>query len=292
MTDAAALLVDPPAVEFLAERGFAGPRVAFVLGSGWGHFVDSTEVVAAIPYGEIPGFGRSTVEGHAGRLVRGRSAGRDYLAMQGRLHHYEGHSLRRIGGTVGVLCGLGARELVVTCAAGGVNPGYGVGDLVLVHDYINYMLASPVRGAAGAVRARARVSGRLVAAAESAAESAGIPLRKGVLFSSKGPSYETPAEIRMVRTLGGDVVSMSTAPELISASALGMEAVAFSCVTNMAPGVVPGRAVNHEEVIEVMEARKERFSRLLACVLERLESDRETATDEPGGRHGAAAEPR
>ena len=119
-------------------------------------------------------------------------------------------------------------------------------------------------------------------------DAANIPLRTGVLFSSKGPSYETPAEVRMIRTLGGDVASMSTAPEIISASALGMEAVAFSCVTNMAPGVVPGRAVNHEEVIEVMESRKGRFSELLARVLERFESDRARGTDGNAGR-GAAS---
>jgi purine-nucleoside phosphorylase len=289
LVDATGLLVDGEAVELLAERGFAGPRVGFVLGSGWGHFVDSTEVIEAIPYEDIPGFGRSTVAGHAGRLVRGRSGGRDYLAMQGRLHHYEGHSLQRIGGTVGVLHGLGVRELVVTCAAGGVNPAYRVGDLVLVHDFVNFLLASPVRGAEGALRAITRPSERLVAAAEEAAEAAGIPLRKGVLFSSKGPSYETPAEVRMVRTLGGDVASMSTAPELISAGALGMEAVAFSCVTNMAPGVVPGREVNHDEVMEVMDARKERFSELLACVLERFESARASAPDGNGAGRGAAS---
>jgi purine-nucleoside phosphorylase len=275
LVDAAGLLIDPEAVEFLAERGFAGPRVGFVLGSGWGHFVESTEVLAACPYEEIPGFGRSTVAGHAGRLVRGRAGGRDYLALQGRLHHYEGHPLSRIGGTVGALHGLGVTELIVTCAAGGVNPAFRVGDLVLVHDFINFMFASPLRGAPGSLRSPARVSERLVRATEEAAAGAGIPLRKGVLFSSKGPSYETPAEVRMTRTLGGDVVSMSTAPELIAASALGLEAVALSCVTNLAPGVVPGGEVNHEEVMEVMTARKERFSELLACVLEKLESDRE-----------------
>jgi len=272
LTSALEHLGNPPALEHL--RDFAGPRVAFVLGSGWGHFVESTEVLAACPYEEIPGFGRSTVAGHAGRLVRGRSGDAGYLAMQGRLHHYEGHPLERIAGTIAVLAGLGVRELVVTCAAGGVNPAYRVGDLVLVHDYVNFMLSSPVRGAVGALRARPQPSARLVRAAEAAAEDAGIPLRKGVLFSSKGPTYETPAEVRMSRQLGGDVVSMSTAPELIAAASLGLEAVAFSCVTNMAPGVVPGRAVNHEEVIEVMEARKGRFSELLAAVLARFERDR------------------
>jgi len=268
LVDVATRLGNPQAVEHL--RDFAGPRVAFVLGSGWGHFIERTEVLRTCPYGEIPGFGESTVAGHAGRLVRGRAGSVEYLAMQGRLHHYEGHPLARIAGTVAVLHGLGVRELVVTCAAGGANPGYRVGDLVLIHDFVNFMLQSPVRGAPGALRAHVRPSPRLVRAAEEAAATASIPLRKGVLFASKGPSYETPAEVRMARTLGADVVSMSTAPELIAAGALGLEAVGFACVTNMAPGVVPGREVSHDEVIEVMEARKERFSDLLSAVLARL----------------------
>jgi purine-nucleoside phosphorylase len=158
-----------------------------------------------------------------------------------------------------------------------VNPAYRVGDLVLIHDFVNFMLASPVRGVLSALRADVRVSEPLVAAAEKAAQDAGIPLRKGVLFSSKGPTYETPAEVRMARTLGADVVSMSTAPELIAAAALNVRAVAFACVTNMAPGVVPGREVNHEEVIEVMQSRRERFSRLLAAVLARFEAEPATA---------------
>ncbi|MCA9750931.1 MAG: purine-nucleoside phosphorylase [Gemmatimonadetes bacterium] len=277
MVDAATLLGNAAAVEFLRERGFAGPAVGFVLGSGWGHFVDSGEVTAACPYEEIPGFGRSTVAGHAGRLVRGRSGGHDFLAMQGRLHRYEGHPLRAIAATIDVLRGLGVRELVVTCAAGGVNPAYRVGDLVLVHDFVNFMLEDPLRGAGDVRGVQPRPSDRLVREAEAAAEAAAIPLRKGVLFSSKGPTYETPAEVRMVRTFGGDVVSMSTAPELTAAAALGMEAVGFACVTNMAPGVVPGRSVNHEEVIEVMEERKGRFSELLAAVLARFEAARHVA---------------
>ncbi len=275
MTDAATLLGNEDAVAYLEREGLAGPRTGFVLGSGWGHFVDSGEIVAACDYAKIPRFGQSTVAGHAGRLVRGRSAGgREYLAMQGRMHHYEGHPLTRIGGAVSVLHSLGVTELVVTCAAGGVNPAYQVGDLVLVNDYINFMLDSPVRGAGGAAGVRTSPSARLLEASRRAADGASIPLHEGVLFSSKGPTYETPAEVRMVSTFGGDVVSMSTAPELMAAGALGMEAVAFACVTNMAPGVVPGREVNHEEVIEVMEDRKSVFSALLTAVLERFEEDR------------------
>lgn len=274
MRSAREALANPEAVAFLRERGFAGPPVGFVLGSGWGHFVDSAEVVATCGYEEIPNFGRSTVEGHAGALVRGRAFGHDFLAMQGRLHRYEGHSLTTIAATTAVLADLGVRELVVTCAAGGTNPAYRVGDLVLIHDFVNFMLESPLRGVPGALRQPIRPSDRLVAEAEEAAAGAAIPLRKGVLFSSKGPTYETPAEVRMARTLGADVVSMSTAPELSAAAALGLEAVGFACVTNMAPGVIPGAEVNHEEVIEVMENRKARFSELLSVVLARFETAR------------------
>jgi purine-nucleoside phosphorylase len=274
LVDAATLLRNGDAVSFLERQGLAGPRVGFVLGSGWGHFVESGEVLEACEYARIPGFGESTVPGHAGRLVHGRSGRHEFLAMQGRLHHYEGHPLRRIGAAVAVLRDLGVRELVVTCAAGGVNPEWEVGDLVLVRDWINFMLDSPVRGAGDAAGARARVSARLAELSRRAAADAGIRLREGVLFSSKGPSYETPAEVRMVRAFGGDIVSMSTAPELVTAGALGMEAVAFACVTNMAPGVVPGRAVHHDEVIEVMESRKAALSRFLSALLARFEEDR------------------
>jgi purine-nucleoside phosphorylase len=146
---------------------------------------------------------------------------------------------------------------------------------VLLHDFVNLMRQSPLRGADGALRVPASPSPRLVAAAEAAAEDAGIPLRKGVLLASKGPAYETPAEVRMARLLGADVVSMSTVPELIAAAGLGLEAVAFSCVTNMAPGVVPGAGVAHDEVIEVTRAREEHLAALLSAVLERFESARD-----------------
>lgn len=286
MPDAPAVAVDSTA--FLEERGFAGPRVGFILGSGWGHFVETTDVLAAESFADIPGFGESTVPGHAGRFVRGRlrarSGGRtvEYLAMQGRLHRYEGHPLSRITGAVATLAALGVRRLVVTNAAGGVNPAYQVGDLVRIDDFIHFMLENPLAGVSLASSSstasgpRSGLSPRLASLAQDAAREAGVALGRGVLFASKGPTYETPAEVRMIRAFGGDLVSMSTTPELIAAGALGMEAVAFSCVTNMAPGVVPGRAVNHEEVIEVMNAAKDRCAALLAAVLEKLE-DAESA---------------
>ncbi len=279
----------------LAAEGFGGARAGFILGSGWGHFIDTAEVLRAKSFAEIPGFGESTVPGHAGRLVRGRLRGaggrtHDFLAMQGRLHRYEGHPMARIAGAVATLAGLGVRRLVVTNAAGAVNPALRVGDLVRIDDFVHFMFESPLAGtgiegfggapgsgdsaaaeAADAPRRSSALSPRLAVLADAAAARAGIPLGRGVLFASQGPTYETPAEVRMARAFGADLVSRSTTPELITAGALGLESVAFSCVTNSAPGVVPGRAVNHDEVIEVMSAAKERCAALLAAVLQSIE---------------------
>ncbi len=271
MAEAAELLANDAAVDALASRGLAGPRVGLVLGSGWGGFVQRTEGIAACSFSEIPGFGASTVLGHVGRLVRGRVGGREYLAMQGRLHHYEGHSLQRIGSAIAVMRGLGVRDLVVTNAAGAVNASDRVGDVVLLVDFVTWMRKSPLRGADGAVRTSVRPSARLFAAARAAAKDAGVPLREGVLLASKGPAYETPAEVRMARSLGADVVSMSTAPELIAAGGLGLETVAFSCVTNMASGVVPGRTLDHEEVIAVTRSREVVLTRLLSALLQGID---------------------
>jgi purine-nucleoside phosphorylase len=270
-SEARALLGNPEAAALLADEGFAGPRVGLILGSGWGHFIDHARTIQSRSYADIPGFGVSTVPGHAGRLVRGSVRGREFLAMQGRLHVYEGYPLAQVAGPVALLEELGVRTLIVTNAAGGIDPALQVGDLVRVRDFIHFMLESPLRGAHQSVAAPSGLSERLGALAEEAARDAKIPLKSGVLFTSKGPTYETPAEVRMAQRLGADLVSMSTTPELIAAGALGIEAVAFSCVTNMAPGIIPGRAVRHEEVIEVMNASRERCAALLAAVLEKLE---------------------
>jgi purine-nucleoside phosphorylase len=262
---------DDARIAALERDGFAGPRVGLVLGSGWGHVVETAHVVRAKPYAEIDGFGESTVAGHAGRLVRARIGRREFLAMQGRLHRYEGHPMTRIGAAIATLEGLGVRTLVVTNAAGAVNTAYQVGDLVRITDVIHFMRESPV-GSFGTLGVRPVLSERLGALAESAAARAAIPLRRGILFASTGPNYETPAEVRMVRAFGADLVSMSTTPELIAAEALGMESVGFSCVTNMASGVLPGRTLHHDEVIEAMNAARERCAALLAAVLEEIEA--------------------
>ena len=271
-SEAKALLGNPEAASLLAREGFAGPRIGFILGSGWGHFVDQAKILRSRSYADIPGFGVSTVPGHAGRLVRGSIRGREFLAMQGRLHFYEGYPLSQVAGPVALLEELGVRTLIVTNAAGAINATFQVGDLVRIRDFVHFMLESPLRGAHSSVSPSPALSEQLGALADEAARDAGIPLQSGVLLASKGPTYETPAEVRMAQRLGADLVSMSTTPELIAAGALEIEAVAFSCVTNMAPGIIPGRAVNHDEVIEVMNASRERCAALLAAVLEKLES--------------------
>jgi len=278
-----ALLGHHDAARLLEAEGFAGPRLGFILGSGWGHFVENAETIRSRSYSEIPGFGISTVPGHAGRLVLGKLGGREFLAMQGRLHRYEGYPMAQVAGPVALLEALGVRALVVTNAAGGVNPAFQVGDLVRIRDFIHFMRESPLRGVSPGLRSLpgSGLSERLGSLAEAAAREANIPLQSGVLFASTGPTYETPAEVRMARKLGADLVSMSTTPELIAAGALEIEAVAFSCVTNMAPGIVPGNVVNHEEVMDVMNASRERCAALLAAVLEKLASRL---------RDGAAAE--
>ncbi len=266
-----AFLRDDARIGALESDGFAGPRVGLVLGSGWGGFVDRAEIIRAKPYAEIAGFGTSTVQGHAGRLVRARVGRCEFLAMQGRLHRYEGHPMSRIGAAVATLEALGVRRLVVTNAAGAVNTDYEVGDLVRIADVIHFMRESPI-GPTGTLGLRPVLSERLGALADRAAASAGIPIRRGVLFASTGPTYETPAEVRMARAFGADLVSMSTTPELIAAEALRMESVGFSCVTNMAAGVLPGRTLHHGEVIEAMNAATERCAGLLTAVLNEIEA--------------------
>ncbi len=269
--DVRAALRDDARVEALAREGFDGASVGFVLGSGWGDFVELAEIVCAKSFADIPGFGASTVPGHAGRLVRARHEGREFLAMQGRLHRYEGHPMTRLGEAVATMEALGVRRLVVTNAAGAVNPSYRPGDLVRITDAIHFMQESPL-GDAGTLGVRPILSEALGLRVERAAAAAGIELQRGVLFASTGPTYETPAEVRMVRAFGADLVSMSTTPELIAAEALGMECVGFSCVTNMATGIVPGHPVHHDEVIEVMRAARERRAALLTTVLREIEA--------------------
>ncbi|MFL6282280.1 MAG: purine-nucleoside phosphorylase [Pyrinomonadaceae bacterium] len=251
-------------------------RVALVLGSGLGAFADELEGAEAIPYAEIPGFARPTVEGHAGRLVVGRVGGVMVAAMQGRFHFYEGYRLEEVTFPVRVLALLGASSLVLTNAAGGLNNSFEQGSLVLISDHLNLMGTNPLLGPNDA-----RFGPRFpdmtdvydreyqdAAIAES--HVMGLELRRGIYAALSGPSYETPAEIRMLRLLGADAVGMSTVPEAIVARQMGLRVLGISCITNMAAGVLD-RPINHEEVIETGERVRETFAELLRRVIPKLQ---------------------
>jgi len=264
------------AARFIHARAGEDVRVALVLGSGLGAFADELEDVTAIPYSEIPGFARPTVEGHAGRLVVGRTGGATVAAMQGRFHFYEGYTLEEVTFPIRVLGLLGAKSLVLTNAAGGLNNSYEQGALILISDHLNLMGTNPLLG-----RNDERFGPRFPdmtevydreyqEAAIAEAREMGLELRRGIYAALTGPSYETPAEIRMMRLLGADAVGMSTVPEAIVARHMGLRVLGLSCITNMAAGVLD-KPINHEEVIETGERVRETFAELLRRVIPKLQ---------------------
>jgi purine-nucleoside phosphorylase len=258
-----------------ARIGARAPTVGLVLGSGLGGFADRLEDAVAVPYGEIPGFPVSGVPGHAGRLVVGRAGGVTCAAMQGRVHFYEGHDLKTVTFPIRTMILLGCTRLIVTNASGGVNTTFSAGDLVAISDHLNLLPEGPLRGEnddrlgprfPDMTRA---YSPELRRIAHRAAVELGIPLREGVYAALPGPSYETPAEIRMLRALGADLCGMSTVPEVIVANHQGAQVLGISCVTNMAAGIT-GAALSHEEVTETATRVKSTFTALLERVLAEL----------------------
>ncbi|MFL6335451.1 MAG: purine-nucleoside phosphorylase [Pyrinomonadaceae bacterium] len=265
------------AARFIHAEAGEDVRVALVLGSGLGAFADELEDARAIPYSDIPGFARPTVEGHAGRLVIGKAGGATVAAMQGRFHFYEGYTLEEVTFPIRVLGLLGAKSLVLTNAAGGLNNSYEQGALILISDHLNLMGTNPLLG-----KNDPRFGPRFPdmtevydreyqEAAIAEAREMGLELRRGIYAALSGPSYETPAEIRMLRLLGADAVGMSTVPEAIVARQMGLRVLGLSCITNMAAGVLD-KPINHEEVIETGERVRETFAELLRRVIPRLSS--------------------
>lgn len=263
------------AARFIRSRASEEIRVALVLGSGLGAFADELEDASAIPYSEIPGFARPTVEGHAGRLVVGKVGGVAVAAMQGRFHFYEGYALEEVTFPIRVLALAGASSLVLTNAAGGLNNAFEQGSLVLISDHLNLMGTNPLLGPNDA-RFGPRFPDMTEVydreyqeAAVAEAHAMNIELRRGIYAALSGPSYETPAEIRMMRLLGADAVGMSTVPEAIVARQMGLRVLGISCITNMAAGVLD-KPINHEEVIETGERVRETFAELLRRVIPKL----------------------
>lgn len=263
------------ALEYLQGRGFGRPKIALILGSGLGGLAQQISPAVTAEYSEIPGFARSTVVGHAGRLVFGTLNGVEVVAMQGRFHYYEGHSQRQIAFPIWVMRSLGAQALVVTNAAGGLNPSFRVGDLMLIADHINYTGDNPLIGPnpdrfgprfPDMSRAYTPEFRKL---ARDTAQELGIALQQGVYLAVSGPSYETPGEIQSFRRLGADAVGMSTVPEAITAAHAGMRVLGISCITNMAAGL-GAEKLNHEEVIDVTKQVQSRFMTLVTELVSRM----------------------
>jgi purine-nucleoside phosphorylase len=264
------------AARTIRARGWNDARVGLVLGSGLGAFADDLEDASAIPYEDIPGFARSTVEGHAGRLVTGRIAGVHVVVQQGRFHFYEGYALDEVTFPVRVLGLLGIKSLVLTNAAGGLNNSFKQGALMLISDHLNLLGANPLRGA-NDERFGARFPDmsevydrEFQEAAVCEAQAMQIELKRGIYAALTGPSYETPAEIRMLRALGADAVGMSTVPEAIVARHMGVKVLGLSCITNMAAGVLD-RPIDHAEVIETGELVRATFTELLRRTIPKLQ---------------------
>ncbi len=264
------------AAAYIRERIQVEPEMGLILGSGLGVLGDDVEKPVILPYGDIPHFPVSTVIGHAGQLVIGVLEGRAVLVMQGRFHYYEGYSMETVGFPVRVMRLLGIRNIIVTNAAGGCNPSFDPGDLMVITDHIKFFDESPLRGPNldsfgprfnDMSEPYSRALGKL---AEETAESLGFFMRKGVYAHMAGPSFETPAEIRMLQILGADAVGMSTVPEVITANHCGMKVLGLSCITNMAAGILD-QPLNHEEVLETGVMVRDTFAALIKGILARWE---------------------
>ncbi len=263
------------AASFITEKLSATPKVGLILGSGLGMLADEIENPVKIKYESIPGFPVSTVEGHAGQLVCGTLMGVHVVAMQGRFHFYEGYELDAVTFPVRVMKELGVEKLVVTNAAGGVNPDLNPGDLMLITDHINNTGQNPLIGPNDSklgVRFPDMSTGydkALQKIAHDVAKQMNLDLKEGVYVWNTGPSYETPAEIRMLQKLGGDAVGMSTVPEVIVARHAGMDCLGISCISNMAAGIL-NQPLSHNEVIETTEKVRESFLQFVKDLLVRM----------------------
>lgn len=259
-------------VNYIESRSELTPEVGVVLGSGLGEFADTLEDKTIIPYGEIPHFKKVSVVGHAGRLVIGKTGGRAVAVMQGRYHFYEGHDISEVVFPIRVLCSLGIAKLLLTNAAGGINPMLEAGDLMILRDHINMMGVNPLRG-----ENEDRLGPRfpdmshvyceeLSGIIADGMRGMGMGVKKGVYLALTGPSYETPSEIKMLATWGADAVGMSTVPEAIVARHMGVSVAGISCVSNLAAGISK-TPLSHEEVTETGNRVKGSFIKLLNTVI-------------------------
>lgn len=265
--------IDEAAAKVLAVCGKAD--IGVILGSGLGDYAEALEDAVKLPYSEIPGFPRSTVAGHAGMWCCGTLYGKRVVMMQGRFHYYEGYGMKDVTLPVRVMQKIGVKTLIVTNAAGGVNLGYHPGELMVIGDMFSMTAQNPLIGPnLDAFGPRfpdmsCAFDKELRALAHECANEQGFALREGVYAQMTGPTYETPAEIRMLRTLGADAVGMSTVPEVIAANHCGMKILGISLVTNMAAGVLD-QPLSGQEVIDAANAASARFEKLMIAFLEAL----------------------
>ncbi len=266
------------AAKFALSKTKLRPRIGLVLGSGLGAFADDFEAATRIDYRKIPHFPRSTAIGHAGRLVIGKVESVPVVGMQGRVHYYEGYSLKEVVFPMRVFARMGVRAVILTNAAGGISRDYKQGCLVVIRDHINMQGSNPLIGRNDdrfGPRFHDMTQAYWKAYREATLEEGrrlGIDIYEGVYAALTGPSYETPAEIRALRTLGADLAGMSTVPEVIAARHMGLRVLGISCVTNMAAGILD-QPINHQEVLETGERVKSQFVGLLRAVLPRIARD-------------------
>lgn len=259
-------------IQVIREKTEMEPEVGLILGSGLGDYADQIENRVVIPYGEIPGFPVSTVPGHAGQFVLGTCKGKTVIAMQGRIHYYEGYGQQMITLPIRIMKHLGVKSMVLTNAAGGVNQSFNPGTLMMLRDHINYSGQNPLMGEnweedGPRFPDMTRIyPEKFRMSLSAAAKKRGIHLEEGVYMMFSGPSYETPSEVRMARILGADAVGMSTVPEAIVCAHCGIPVLGISCITNFGAGIL-AEPLNHEEVVETASRVKQTFVEVLDIIL-------------------------
>ncbi len=245
------------------------PRIGIILGSGLGSLICDMEDVLSIKFEDIPNFPLSTVKGHKGELVSGKCSGVDILVLSGRIHYYEGYTMKSVCFPVEVLADLGIEKIIVTNAAGGVNEEFSVGDIIVIKDHINLMGDNPLIGEPNFLSMTDAYSNDLRELAYKTAESIKMNLKEGIYLAMSGPSYETPAEVKMARILGADMVGMSTVPEVIVANSTGVKVLGISMISNMGAGLT-GEPLSHEEVIESTHKAEEKFKTFIKKLVENM----------------------
>jgi len=245
------------------------PKIGIILGSGLDALADEIEEAVRVRFADVPHFPVSSVEGHRGEVVAGRLCGAGLFALSGRVHYYEGYAMQQVVFPIRVMAAFGVKTVIVASAVGAVNESYRPGDIVAISDHINLIGDNPLRGSSNFVDLTEAYSEELRNLAQTTADKLVIRLQSGVYVALSGPCYETPAEIRALRSLGADIVGMSTVPEVIMANSLGMRVLGFSMVTNMGAGM-SAKPLSHQEVLETSKNESNKFIALVKGVIEEI----------------------